>query len=761
MMTSLVLLVPIVVSVTVAASQILDDRLISRSKDTFTVSPEMEFDSIKMDSKRSSRRHPTKINEDAKETKTSQFLLPDGISENRLSSTTPSTFKDIGLSTFKNVDRRPLTTIKTVHHNSDNNKSATDFSNIEKDRDKSPNDDRNKLERKTLQISENDVNILQMQTNNLGNEIGRSSPTNFPGGQNSTRGGQRNVKGATRNVKSAPRNVKSAQRNVKNGQGGTKSTESGVKSGVNVKTTNNVSAEGAKAETNNVQTAQDHLRTAQNNVRTVQGNVKTVQSNVKSVQSNVKTSQNNVKTGQTNVKNVENNIGSAENVKGTSNNVKSGQTNIKNAENNARSAENVKGTSNNVKTGQTNVKNAENNIRSAEHGTATSNNVKTGQMNVKNSENSGRSAEHGKASSNNVKTEQTNVKNSENNGRIAEHGKASSNNVKTGRTNVKTAEHSFRNAESIKPNVKTARNNIKNSGAESVKSPNVKIKIGQNNVKSGENTKTTSNNIKSIERNTNADNSQKTDATSSDNDVNKSRTKTINPSQTTTNVKSTLKPSSILENDPPGTDHQHRYKLGKRNRKNKGFFFHYPYVPQIRHHYPHYDSNFEDCNYSVSEERTPGGKKKYQDSNIYYIKLPPTPYMFVPGLGYVSQPPRYSPPPQQQPQLPPLNPPMANARPFRPPRPPTIYQPHVNPFIKVPIDFISNGKPTSVYQWQDEKLPSRNDNQITNLDKGPYVFNGRPSSIYLLRPDGSQTIPQPIRLNDYQNNGYYSSATFD
>lgn len=625
MMTSLVLLVPIVVSVTVAASQILEDRLISRSKDTFTVSPEMEFDSIKMDSKRSSRRHLTKINEDAKETKTSQFLFADGISENQLSSTTPSTFKDIGISKLKNDDRRPITTIKTDHRNSDNNKSATNFSNIEKDRDKAPNDDRNKLERKALQISENDVNNLRMETNNLGNDFSRSLPSNFPGGQLSTRGTQKNEKGGSRNVKSAPRNVKSGQGNVKNGQGSTKSTRSNVESGQNIKATNNVSAESVKAKTNNVQ---DHARAAQNSGRSTQDNVKTIQSNVTTLQNNVKSTENNVRSVW---------------------NVKTGQTNIKNAEDNVRSAENVKVISNHLKTGQTNVINAE---------------------------------------------------------------------------------HSFRNAESVKTS-------------------NVKIKIGQNNVKSGENTK----------RNTNMDNFQKTDATSTDNDVSNSRTKdtkNINPSQTTTNLKSTLRPSSILENDPPGTDH-HRYKLGKRNRKNKGFFFHYPYVPQIRHHYPHYDSNFEDCNYSGSEERTPGGKKKYQDSNIYYIKLPPTPYMFVPGLGYVSQPPRYSPPPQ----LPPLNPPMANVRPFRPPRPPTIYQPHVNPFIKVPIDFISNGKPTSVYQWQDEKPPSRNDNQITNLDKGPYVFNGRPSSIYLIRPDGSQTIPQPIRLNDYQNNGYYSSATFD
>ena len=196
-------------------------------------------------------------------------------------------------------------------------------------------------------------------------------------------------------------------------------------------------------------------------------------------------------------------------------------------------------------------------------------------------------------------------------------------------------------------------------------------------------------------------------------------------------------------------------KVMKKGRKHKAFFLNYPFVPQIHHHYPNlpdYDSNFEDCDFGI-EERTPGGKKKYQDSKIYYIRLPPTPYMFVPGLGYISQPPRYSPP---------LSPHLTHVRPLRPARPPTIYQPHVNPFIKLPIDFVSNGKPTSVYQWpsQDGKPSPRPENHISNLDKGPYSFNGRPSSIYLLRPDGSQTVPQPIRYTDYQDNGYYWGANF-
>ncbi|XP_033214799.1 uncharacterized protein LOC117171526 [Belonocnema kinseyi] len=200
--------------------------------------------------------------------------------------------------------------------------------------------------------------------------------------------------------------------------------------------------------------------------------------------------------------------------------------------------------------------------------------------------------------------------------------------------------------------------------------------------------------------------------------------------------------SSLQENEPEPEEG----KVTKKGRKRKAFFLSYPFVPQVHHHYPtlpDYDLNFEDD--FRTEERTPGGKKKYPESNIYYIRLPPTPYMFVPGLGYISQPPRYSPPP--------LSPHITHVRPMRPARPPTIYQPHVNPFIKVPIDFVSNGKPTSVYQWPSQD--ARPENRISNLDKGPYGFNGRPSSVYLLRPDGSQTASQNIRYHDYQDNRYY------
>ena len=112
----------------------------------------------------------------------------------------------------------------------------------------------------------------------------------------------------------------------------------------------------------------------------------------------------------------------------------------------------------------------------------------------------------------------------------------------------------------------------------------------------------------------------------------------------------------------------------------------------------------------------------YPDSPIYYIRLPPTPYVFVPGLGYVSQP----------------------------PPPPSPLSSQINPFINLPIDFIANGKPTNIYQWSGAptmqpampdrpSLPSypypkpKPDSSVNNLNKGPYIFNGRPSDIYVLR----------------------------
>ena len=222
-------------------------------------------------------------------------------------------------------------------------------------------------------------------------------------------------------------------------------------------------------------------------------------------------------------------------------------------------------------------------------------------------------------------------------------------------------------------------------------------------------------------------------------------------------------------------------KPSRKTRKHKAIFVNYPLVPQLPFSNVPYD--YSNNNFDTGE-RAPAvaDPSGYEESNIFYIRLPPTPYMFVPGLGYISQPPTYS---------------TANLRPHvsyaRPARPKPPYQKPVNPFIKLPIDFVSNGKPTSVYQWQKKASKKPTDSPITNLDSlstefvsngkptsvyqwssnskptrkpvddfvnkldnGPYVFNGKPTSFFLLKPDGTTGARQPFRYPDYrQDNSYY------
>uniref|UniRef100_A0A6V7JZB9 DUF4794 domain-containing protein n=1 Tax=Bracon brevicornis TaxID=1563983 RepID=A0A6V7JZB9_9HYME len=191
-------------------------------------------------------------------------------------------------------------------------------------------------------------------------------------------------------------------------------------------------------------------------------------------------------------------------------------------------------------------------------------------------------------------------------------------------------------------------------------------------------------------------------------------------------------------------------KTSKKGRMHKAFFLSYPFVPQMNN-YPAVPSTEETYN-DIAEERTPGHRKKYQDSEIFYIRLPPSPYYFVPGLGYISTPPKYSLPGGQsspKPQNPkPQSHPNKRKRPHTTPKP--------NPFINLPIDFVSNGKPTGVYQYEStKKPPKRKDTSISKLRKGPYTFNGRPTSIYLLGADGKPKDRQPIIYSDVNSNNVY------
>ncbi|XP_050433169.1 uncharacterized protein LOC126841024 [Adelges cooleyi] len=108
------------------------------------------------------------------------------------------------------------------------------------------------------------------------------------------------------------------------------------------------------------------------------------------------------------------------------------------------------------------------------------------------------------------------------------------------------------------------------------------------------------------------------------------------------------------------------------------------------------------------------------DSPVYFIRLPPQPYMYVPGYGYVSQPTRLEPPPFMQ-------------------RP-------TSPFLNLPLEYMSNAKPVGVYTLPQQARPKpqrrpqpaiqsqpQHQSNVYNLNKGPYEFNGRPTDVFLLQ----------------------------
>ncbi|XP_019873694.1 uncharacterized protein LOC109601850 [Aethina tumida] len=151
-----------------------------------------------------------------------------------------------------------------------------------------------------------------------------------------------------------------------------------------------------------------------------------------------------------------------------------------------------------------------------------------------------------------------------------------------------------------------------------------------------------------------------------------------------------------------------------RKAKNLPFF---DYIQPEMVDYNNYDSDYilgleeNDLGRTLPGRRRPKPRPQY-NSPIYYIRLPPQPYMYYPGLGYMSQPPQ--------------NP--------------------MSQFVNVPVSFISNGKPNGIYQWTGAmdtfpaptELPPKPtkkpipDSNIHRLP-GQYVFNGKPEDIFVLR----------------------------
>ncbi|KAG5874295.1 hypothetical protein JTB14_002403 [Gonioctena quinquepunctata] len=127
------------------------------------------------------------------------------------------------------------------------------------------------------------------------------------------------------------------------------------------------------------------------------------------------------------------------------------------------------------------------------------------------------------------------------------------------------------------------------------------------------------------------------------------------------------------------------------------------------------------------------------NSPIYYIRLPPQPYMFVPGIGYVSQP---APSPMSQ-------------------------------FVNLPMSFVSNGKPSSIYQWSGAfqgfptQAPPTSISGFPSIVSKPhhpikkplpdstihrlpeqFAFNGKPEDIFVLR-DSYNSLYSDVLQNVY------------
>lgn len=153
----------------------------------------------------------------------------------------------------------------------------------------------------------------------------------------------------------------------------------------------------------------------------------------------------------------------------------------------------------------------------------------------------------------------------------------------------------------------------------------------------------------------------------------------------------------------------------QENRFGKSLAY-FDYMNQEDQYNTPYNKEYADYEANDISRGIPKRKKVQNpiDSPIYYIRLPPQPYMYVSGLGYISEP-------------------------VSPPH-------HMSQFLNLPVNFVANGKPSNIYQWNaapdfqntrpvnkpkppPQVVPDSNVNRIP----GQFVFNGKPNDIYVLR----------------------------
>ncbi|XP_044759210.1 uncharacterized protein LOC123316953 isoform X1 [Coccinella septempunctata] len=172
--------------------------------------------------------------------------------------------------------------------------------------------------------------------------------------------------------------------------------------------------------------------------------------------------------------------------------------------------------------------------------------------------------------------------------------------------------------------------------------------------------------------------------------------------------------------------------------QRKARALYYNYMPSNDYDFDNLD--LEDSGNYVNEDDiaraiSPSGRKVQKvipgnafNSPIYYIALPPQPYIFVPGMGYMSQP----------------------------------SNPSSN-FLNLPINFLANGKPSNIYQWSANNYqnphkptttkkpmehPKPTDSPIINLDN-KFVFNGKPSDTISILRDSYNALYSDALQNFY------------